>query len=159
MKRKIASVTAFLLASAMLLSACAEQPAEGADDTASETTAVETTAAENVQTEPAETLPYTTVTENENVNIPDPTTIAFSAASGFYAEEFDLMITAEEEGEIFYTLDGSNPATSDTAIAYTEPVKIVSAEGRENVVSAVDPILFSANYNRLTKNFHSGKMI
>lgn len=149
MKRKISSVTALLLAASMLLSACAEQPAEStADTTSAETSAAESIAAD-VQTEPTETLPYTTVTENENVVTPDPTTIAFSAVSGFYAEEFELTITAEEEGEIFYTLDGSDPATSETAIAYTEPVKITSAEGRENVVSAVNPILFSANYNEV----------
>ncbi|MBP1549922.1 MAG: CotH kinase family protein [Oscillospiraceae bacterium] len=149
MKRKIALITAFLLSASILLTACAEQPAE--DTTSADVTSAETTAAaaENVQTEPAETLPYTTVTENENVVIPDPTTIEFSLESGFYAEEFDLTITSSDEGEIFYTLDGSDPATSETAIAYTEPVKITSAEGRENVVSAVDPILFSANYNKV----------
>lgn len=149
MKRKIALITAFLLSVSMIMTSCAEQPAEdtaSADVTSAETT---TAAAENVQTEPAETLPYTTVTENENVVIPDPTTIEFSSASGFYAEEFDLTITSSDEGEIFYTLDGSDPATSETAISYTEPVKITSAEGRENVVSAVDPILFSANYNEV----------
>ncbi len=149
MKKRIASITALLLASAMLLSACTEQPAEEKSNTASETTAVETTTAENVQTEPAETLPYTTVTENETIDIPDATTIEFSAESGFYAEEFDLTITSADEGEIFYTLDGSDPATSETVIAYTEPVKITSAAERENVVSAVDPILFSANYNKV----------
>lgn len=149
MKRKIALITAFLLSVSMIMTSCAEQPAE--DTTSADVTSAETTtaAAENVQTEPAETLPYTTVTENENVVIPDPTTIEFSSASGFYAEEFDLTITSSDEGEIFYTLDGSDPATSETAIAYTEPVKITSAEGRENVVSAVDPILFSANYNEV----------
>lgn len=149
MKRKIALITAFLLSVSMIMTSCAEQPAEdtaSADVTSAETT---TSAAESVQTEPAETLPYTTVTENENVVVPDPTTIEFSSASGFYAEEFDLTITSSDEGEIFYTLDGSDPATSETAIAYTEPVKITSAEGRENVVSAVDPVLFSANYNEV----------
>lgn len=152
MKKKITSLTAFLLAASMTLSACSKQPAENttADVTSDGSSAItETTAVENVQTEPAETLPYTTVTENSIVVIPDPTTIEFSAASGFYTEEFDLSITSSEEGEIFYTLDGSDPAESDTAIAYTEPVKITSAEGRENVVSAVDPILFSANYNEV----------
>ena len=83
MKRKIALITAFLLSVSMIMTSCAEQPAE--DTTSADVTSVETTtaAAESVQTEPAETLPYTTVTENENVVIPDPTTIEFSSASGF----------------------------------------------------------------------------
>ncbi len=151
MKRKIASITALLLAASIMLSACGEKPAE--DVTSTEVTSVETTASEAEQTEPSETLPFTTVEEEkEEVVIPDPTTIEFSSPSGFYAEEFDLTITSSEEGEIFYTLDGSNPAESDTAAAYTEPLKITSAEGRKNVVSAVDPILFSANYNKVNSS-------
>ncbi len=149
--KKFYSAAAFLLASAMLLSACSEQPAEVAEGSSA---ATEETAA--VLTEQTETVTET-VTETaeaidaevENVIIPDPTTIEFSAASGFYTEEFELTITSAEAGEIFYTLDGSNPATSETAIAYTEPLKITSAAGRENVVSAVNPVLFSANYNKV----------
>ncbi len=149
--KKVYSLTAFLLAASLLLSSCAEQPAENTDP--AEITSAEAVTEASEQTEPSETLPYTTVEEEKDeVVIPDPTTIEFSAASGFYAEEFDLEITSSEEGEIFYTLDGSNPAESDTAVAYSEPVKITSAEGRENVVSAVDPILFSANFNSVNSS-------
>lgn len=153
--KRFYSATALLLSLSMLLSACSEQSSEGVEDTSVITE--EVTAA--TQTEQPETVTET-VTETaeafdaevENVIIPDPTTIEFSAASGFYAEEFELTITSSEIGEIFYTLDGSNPATSETATAYTEPLKITSAEGRENVVSAVNPVLFSANYNKVNNS-------
>ena len=144
--KKRYSITALLLASAMLLSACSEQPAEGTVDTSAVTESV-TEAGETEQTEAATEATEAVAAEDEKVVIPDPTTIEFSAESGFYTEEFELTITSSEGGEIFYTLDGSDPAASETAIAYTVPLKITSAEGRENVVSAVDPILFSANYN------------
>ncbi len=146
--KKIYSATALLLASAMLLSACSEQPAEDVAETVSLIGSA-TEAVQTEQTEAVEEAVAETVTETENVIIPEPTTIDFSAESGFYAEEFELAISSSDEGEIFYTLDGSNPATSETAVAYTVPVKITSAVGRENVVSAVDPILFSANYNKV----------
>lgn len=148
--KRFYSAAAIFLSAVLLLSACSEQPtseqaAESAVDTvlsAESTAAVQTEQTEAVVTEEI-------VSETENVTIPDPTTIEFSAASGFYAEEFELTITSSEEGEIVYTLDGSNPAESETAVAYTEPLKIISADGRENVVSAVNPILFSANYNKV----------
>lgn len=153
MKKKLISITALLLSASMLLSACSEQPAE--DTASADVTSAETTASESVQTEqaeqPAETEAVTEVTadEAENDIIPEPSSIVFSAPSGFYEAEFDMTITSAEEGEIFYTLDGSNPAESGTAIAYTEPVKITSADGRENVVSAVDPLLISGNFNKV----------
>ncbi|MBQ5318666.1 MAG: CotH kinase family protein [Oscillospiraceae bacterium] len=151
MKRKIASITALLISASVLLTACTEQPAEDTapTDTTAAVTSVTAESADNIQTESSETTSPAADEKKEDVVIPDPTTISFSAESGFYAEEFGLTITSSDEGEIFYTLDGSNPATSETAIAYTEPVKIVSAEGRENVVSAVDPVLFSGNYNKV----------
>ncbi|MBQ9135017.1 MAG: CotH kinase family protein [Lachnospiraceae bacterium] len=73
--------------------------------------------------------------------------VAFSHESGIYAEEFNLEITALTEGDIYYTTDGSDPAVSATAILYEEPIAVTDREGDPNVVSAVDPVLFSANYN------------
>ncbi|MBQ8786226.1 MAG: CotH kinase family protein [Oscillospiraceae bacterium] len=156
MKKRMASLTAFLLASAMMLSACSEQPAE--DTVSADATSAETTTAERVQTEQTEqseqteVVSETTAAETENDVIPEPSSIVFSNPSGFYEAEFDVTITSAEEGEIFYTLDGSNPAISDTAIAYAEPLKITSAEGRENVVSAVDPLLISGNFNKVNSS-------
>ncbi|MBQ7776138.1 MAG: CotH kinase family protein [Lachnospiraceae bacterium] len=71
----------------------------------------------------------------------------FSRAGGVYAEGFELTLEAEEKGEIYYTLDGSDPTNSDTAIRYEAPIEIVNRKGAANVVSAVKPVLFSGNYN------------
>lgn len=74
--------------------------------------------------------------------------IAFSKSSGIYAEEFELTLVSSEQGEIYYTTDGSDPADSDTAVKYTAPVKITDRKGDSNVVSAVEPVLISGNFNR-----------
>ena len=56
----------------------------------------------------------------------------FDMAGGEYNEEFDLSLSAENEGAIYYTLDGSEPDSSDEL--YLEPLHI--GEG-ETVVTAV----------------------
>lgn len=73
--------------------------------------------------------------------------LAFSKASGVYEEAFKLSIKSAQKGEIYYTLDGSDPATSDTAVLYKNPIEITDRSDAENVVSAVEPVLFSGNYN------------
>jgi len=73
--------------------------------------------------------------------------LEFSKASGVYEEAFKLSINSAQKGEIYYTLDGSDPATSDTAMLYKEPIEITDRSDAENVVSAVEPVLFSGNYN------------
>ncbi|MBQ9140902.1 MAG: CotH kinase family protein [Lachnospiraceae bacterium] len=73
--------------------------------------------------------------------------VLFSQQSGVYAESFELVLTSEEAGKIYYTLDGSDPADSDTAILYENPIQITDRSTDVNVVSAVDPVLFSGNYN------------
>ncbi|MBR6637471.1 MAG: chitobiase/beta-hexosaminidase C-terminal domain-containing protein, partial [Lachnospiraceae bacterium] len=73
--------------------------------------------------------------------------LAFSKASGVYEEAFKLSIKSAQKGEIYYTLDGSDPATSNTAVLYKEPIEIKDRSDAENVVSAVEPVLFSGNYN------------
>lgn len=69
--------------------------------------------------------------------------ISFSKTSGAYAEEFSLELKTGK-GAIFYTLDGSNPIDSDTRIEYAEPITVNDRSGDENVVSAVEPILFDS---------------
>ena len=78
--------------------------------------------------------------------------IDFSVPSGFYPEEFDLelSIPASETGaggRIFYTLDGSDPTASDTAVEYTSALHIGAMPETDITVSAVDPVLFSGNYS------------
>lgn len=73
--------------------------------------------------------------------------VTFSHQSGVYAEEFSLTVSANDGEEILYTLDGSDPSTSDTAKVYYDPVAIGDRSKDKNVVSAVDPLLISANFN------------
>lgn len=74
--------------------------------------------------------------------------VKFSAAGGVYDKEFDLTLDCGE-GTVYYTTDGSDPATSDTRIEYKDKVEIKSREGDKNVVSAVDPTLISGNFNKI----------
>ncbi|MBQ9550471.1 MAG: chitobiase/beta-hexosaminidase C-terminal domain-containing protein [Lachnospiraceae bacterium] len=56
----------------------------------------------------------------------------FDVAAGSYDEEFDLSLSSEFDGEIYYTLDGSSPDSSSEL--YMEPLHI--GEG-DTVVTAV----------------------
>lgn len=73
--------------------------------------------------------------------------MSFSCGSGVYAEEFELEITAKKDGVIYYTTDGSDPTTSDTAMEYDGAIAIKDRSGDPNVVSAVDPTLFCTNFS------------
>lgn len=53
-----------------------------------------------------------------------------SAESGFYDESFTLYITAPENSQVYYTLDGSVPTTN--SFLYTEPLIITAGMGRES---------------------------
>ena len=79
--------------------------------------------------------------------------LTFSAASGVYKNEFKLEITSDDKDykEIWYTTDGSDPASSDTAVKYEEAVQIRDRKDDPNVVSAVSPDLFCANYSNAKK--------
>lgn len=57
----------------------------------------------------------------------------FSQGSGFYSENFDLSLSSD--GEIYYTLDGSNPIDSDTTQIYTEPITISDRTQENNIWS------------------------
>ena len=76
-----------------------------------------------------------------------PQNPVFSAESGMYKEGFDLAITAENSEKIYYTLDGSDPQSSDTRIEYTEPIDVHDRTGEKNVLSAVpsEKICIGAN--------------
>lgn len=60
-------------------------------------------------------------------------TLEASRTSGFYDEPFYLELYAPA-GEIYYTLDGSDPDRN--AIRYTGPIYIEDASKNENVISA-----------------------
>lgn len=72
--------------------------------------------------------------------------VSFSAAGGIYKDEFELELNGE--GDIYYTLDGSDPRTSETRQLYSAPIGIKRRKGDKNVVSAVEPGLISGNFNK-----------
>lgn len=54
----------------------------------------------------------------------------FSAASGYYEEEFSLELYGEEGDSIYYTTDGSKP--DEESSLYTKPIVVENISGREN---------------------------
>ena len=75
----------------------------------------------------------------------------FSQGSGFYEEGFELSVESGYE-DVYYTMDGSDPATSETAVKYEGSIAISDRRGEENVIAAVDPILFAGSYNQVDGN-------
>ncbi|MBO6260516.1 MAG: CotH kinase family protein [Lachnospiraceae bacterium] len=75
-----------------------------------------------------------------------PPAPVFSASSGAYAEGTTIALTDESFwGSIWYTTDGSDPRTSETAVKYKkkEPIEIKDRSKDPNVLSAIDPLLIS----------------
>ncbi len=68
----------------------------------------------------------------KRVIIDDVPEIIFSRESGFYDKDFDLEISAPK-GEIYYTLDGSDPTIS--SFHYEGPIHIQDATNNPNVYS------------------------
>lgn len=72
--------------------------------------------------------------------------ITFSKASGTYEEAFQLEISGKEgDTALYYTTDGSDPSDPDNEnrIPYQDGgIAITERSDDENVLSAIDPILF-----------------
>ncbi len=82
--------------------------------------------------------------------------VTLSVASGVYGQTFELQLSTKiKSGEIYYTLDGSDPASSETAMLYVQPIPVTDRSGDANVVSAVEPVLIAGSYNKV-KNDKSG---
>lgn len=153
MKKIFKQIAALLTAAAMVasLAACSQE----AQDTAtpsdlSQTDLVPLAVAEQVK------INYTE--KDASCELSGDGQLRLSKGSGIYESEFELEITSENDATIYYTLDGSDPATSATRIEYTAPVSIKSREGDASVVSAVHPVEFSgawSNYNSTIKRFTS----
>lgn len=73
--------------------------------------------------------------------------LSFSKESGIYPEEFSVEIAVDGNYDIYYTTDGSNPASSKSATKYTGPIQVTDRKGDANVVSAVSTSLFSTNFS------------
>lgn len=59
----------------------------------------------------------------------------FSAQSGFYGTDFELTLSAENNTSIYYTLDGSDPATSESAQLYTDAIEVCDRTDNPNIYS------------------------
>lgn len=62
---------------------------------------------------------------------------AFSAESGFYGSDFSLTLSADN-CDIYYTVDGSNPATSETAQKYSSAITVKDRTNEPNIYSVYD---------------------
>lgn len=60
----------------------------------------------------------------------------FSQESGFYGSDFALTLTAESGTQIYYTTDGSDPKTSNTAQICTGTVNVSDRTNQPNIYSA-----------------------
>ncbi len=75
-----------------------------------------------------------------------PETVAapeFSKESGFYASEFQLTISGASGSTILYTLDGTDPRTSDTAKTYQSAITVKDNTNDLNVLSAITDIVLN----------------
>lgn len=80
---------------------------------------------------------------------PSLTTPTFSVGSGMYTAAFSLTLKALSGETIFYTTDGSDPATSATAKKYTGSISIIDRSNEPNLYSAKNPSDFVATHDRL----------
>ena len=152
--RKIISIASILLAGITAFTGCADETVSS--DPSLTTSAVvqgSTTPAESTSAATEETVPAETVeAQPEEEIVVLPPSVELSHIGGVYAEEFQLTMTGLESGTVYYTLDGSDPATSATAIEYTAPIEITDRAEAENVVSAVDPVLIAGSFNKPNKD-------
>lgn len=72
-----------------------------------------------------------------------PLKLTFSQESGCYENPFELELSTEK-GDIYYTLDGSDPRDSDTRIAYKGAISVTDRSGDANVLSVIDPAQYDA---------------
>ena len=94
--------------------------------------------------ETAESASNSTAVEQEPEESAEPEVISlFSEPGGFYKKKFDLTLSSPEGKEIYYTLDGSDPRTSETAKLYDKEISIYDNTKEENVYAAIEDISIS----------------
>jgi hypothetical protein len=71
--------------------------------------------------------------ESTNLNPPK-----FSHESGFYANDFELKLSSEDTSIIYYTIDSTNPITSNTSQIYKDPILITDRTKFPNIYSEYD---------------------
>ncbi|MDE6706782.1 MAG: CotH kinase family protein [Oscillospiraceae bacterium] len=92
--------------------------------------------------------------ESEKINMP-----VFSVEAGFCDEAFELELSDENNNAIYYTTDGSDPRTSETAILYTDKINIYDNSSESNKYSALTDITLYDNYIGATSNVDKGIII
>lgn len=98
----------------------------------------EKTAEDEIEADISESQQETEADEPEVivVEVPD-----FSVEGGFYDEAFTLTLSAGDAEEIYYTLDGSDPRTSESVKLYQDGIAIYDNTNEPNVWSAIDDIV------------------
>lgn len=160
MRRGIRTLGMSILLVLALAVGCGQEKNQGEEPTVSLDASVTEAVTEGVTPE-ATATPTATTAPVTPTKVPTITTVpaadrtgpavSISRASGVYAEAFDVALTTEGDAVIYYTLDGSDPLISDTAICYGEAIVVDSRENDSNVVSAVDPVLISGNFNEVNR--------
>lgn len=70
----------------------------------------------------------------------------FSRESGFYDQDFTLRLTSDT-GQIYYTLDGSNPAPgAASTYLYENGIEITDVSDTPNRYAAISDIMIPSNY-------------
>ncbi len=159
MKKKISGKCAVLLLAAVIaFSACSTQDKRDASSVSDSTNVSSDSSQKNDKSSAGEDGSKSSTKDNESSADTEASekeagkqVIRFSQNSGIFSEEFELEISATDKkySEIFYTLDGSDPASSPTALKYESAVPIKDRRNEKNVVSAVDPTLFCANFSKV----------
>ncbi len=141
-------ILSLLLVSALMVSVASCDNIYVDETTTTAENAVTTTITDTEAT--ADTDTSSSETE-ESVTALTEASVEFSHKSGIYAESFSVEISSLTDGEIYYTTDGSDPVTSDTAKLYTGAVTITDRKSDKNVVSAVDPLEIGGTFNYINK--------
>lgn len=81
-----------------------------------------------------ETQPQPQETEAEDKILNPP---KFSHTSGFYPDNFSLKLTSEENAKIYYTVDSSDPKSSNTSQEYKEDILIYDRSSEPNIYSSI----------------------
>ena len=93
---------------------------------------------------PVATPPATDIPEASENNTDKEESISqvpvFSKDGGFYNNHFSLELSTDSGYEIYYTTDGSDPRSSDSARLYTEGISVYDNTNEPNVYSALKDI-------------------
>lgn len=85
--------------------------------------------------------------EKSSVDRTYEATVTFSQQSGIYPDAFELNLETDAEGDIYYTTDGTDPATSTSRQVYEGSVQVAGRSAAANIISAISPSLFCTNFS------------